>query len=333
MKGDVALALKESLEYKASIIFRNKHLNTIYPTLFRKIKNLDFQRDRIKTTDNDFIDIDWSKVNSKKLLVLFHGLEGSSNGQYIKGMCRIFNKNSWDVVAMNYRGCSGEINKTSRFYHGGATEDIDYLINHIEKDYEEIVLVGFSLGGNMLLKYLGDGTYKLNHKINASAAVSVPCDLKSAMENLGKKRNFIYSKRFLNALKKKVMLKKRLFPNEISDENLKTIKSLKDFDDKYTAPIHGFKDAYDYYNKCSCKQFLKDIKIPTLVINALDDPFLTTECFPFKEVESNENLSLLIPKHGGHVGFSSLREENYWTEKKVLEFMLKNTRNERKTNE
>lgn len=321
------MTIKDSLEYKSSIFFRNKHFNTIYPTLFRKINNIDFQRNRIKTPDCDFLDIDWSKIHSKRLLVLFHGLEGSSNGQYIKGMCRVFNKNNWDVLAMNYRGCSGEINKTLKFYHGGATDDIDYLINVIEKDYEQIALVGFSLGGNMLLKYLGDGKYKLNRKITSAAAISVPCDLKSAMENLDKKRNFIYSRRFLKALKKKVMLKKKFLPDEISDEDLKCIKSLKDFDDKYTAPIHGFKDAYDYYNKCSCKQFLKDIKIPTLIINAMDDPFLTTECFPFKEAVVNPNLILVTPKHGGHVGFSSLKDEDYWTEKKVLEFMIENTNN------
>ncbi|MFA9398217.1 MAG: YheT family hydrolase [Clostridiaceae bacterium] len=315
------MSIKDPIEYKASIIFRNKHLNTIYPTFFRKIDNLEYKRQRIKTLDNDFIDIDWSKVNSKKLLILLHGLEGSSNGQYIKGMGRIFNENKWDICAMNYRGCSGEINKTARFYHGGATEDIDYLINLVEKDYEEIVLVGFSLGGNILLKYLGDGVYKLNDKIKAGAAVSVPCDLKGSMERLSKKRNFIYSKRFLKALKNKVVLKKNLFPDEISDEYLDSIVSLKDFDDEYTAPIHGFKDGNDYYNKCSCKQFLKNIKIPTLIINALDDPFLSRECFPIEEAEINENLTLITPKHGGHVGFSSFGDD-YWTEKKVMEFII-----------
>jgi len=318
------VSIKDFREYKPGIIFRNKHLNTIYPTFFRKINNLSFQRERINTEDNDFIDIDWSKVSSKKIVVLLHGLEGNSNGQYIKGMCRIFNKNNWDALAMNYRGCSGEMNKTLRMYHGGATDDVESLINYIEKDYEEIAIVGFSLGGNILLKYLGDGKYKLNHKIKGAAAISVPCDLKSAMENLGSKKNLIYSKRFLKALKKKVMLKKMLLPNEISDEHLKHIKSLKDFDDKYTAPLHGFKGAYDYYEKCSCKKFLKDIKIPTLIINALDDPFLTKDCFPVDEAEINENLSLLMPKHGGHVGFSSLSEEAYWNEKKVLDFIEKN---------
>jgi predicted alpha/beta-fold hydrolase len=314
------MSVKDSLEYNAKVIFKNKHLNTIYPTFFRKIDNLEYKRQRIKTTDNDFFDIDWSKVNSKKLLVLFHGLEGSSSGKYIKGMCRIFNKNQWDVCAMNYRGCSGEVNKTVRFYHSGATDDVDYLINTIEKDYEEIILVGFSLGGNLILKYLGDGICNLNNKIKVAAAISVPCDLQSSMENLTKKKNYIYSKRFLKALKNKVLLKKNIMPDQITDEYLDSIKSLKDFDDKYTAPIHGFKDANDYYDKCSCKQYLKGIKIPTLIINALDDPFLSEECFPFEEVEANEKLTLITPIHGGHVGFSSF-SEYYWTEQKVLEFV------------
>lgn len=312
--------MKDFTEYRAGIIFRNKHLNTIYPAFFRKINNIKYQRERIETPDNDFFDIDWSRVNSKKLLILLHGLEGSSNGQYIKGMARIFNENSWDVCAINYRGCSGEINKTPGFYHGGATDDIDYLINIIEKDYEKIVLTGFSLGGNILLKYLGDGVYRLNKKIKAGAAISVPCDLESAMENLSRRRNFIYSKRFLKSLKNKVMLKKSLFPDIISDKNFKAIASLKDFDDEYTAPVHGFKDACDYYSKCSCKQFLKNIKIPALIINALDDPFLTKECYPAKEAKTNENLTLITPKHGGHVGFSSF-SSYYFTEKMVLKFM------------
>lgn len=313
-----------SNEYKANLIFKNNHLNTIYPTLFRKVNNIKYKRERIETLDKDFIDIDWSKVESKKLLILLHGLEGSSNGQYIKGMARVFNENNWDICAINYRGCSGEINKTQRLYHSGATDDVEYLINLIEKDYEEIGLVGFSLGGNMLLKYLGDGQYKLNSKIIGGAAISAPCDLKKTMESLEKKTNFIYSKRFLRSLKIKAMQKKDFLPNEISNESIKKIHSLKDFDDKFTAPIHGFKDAFDYYNKCSCKQFLKNIKIPTLILNALDDPFLTKESFPIEEVKENNNLMLITPKHGGHVGFSSFTN-HYWSEKKVLEFMTKHS--------
>jgi len=315
------LDIKEIKDYKPSFVFRSNHLNTIFPSFFRKIDDVNYERSRIITEDNDFIDLDWSKVNSKKLVVILHGLEGCANRHYVKGMCRIFNRNNWDALAMNYRGCSGEMNKTLRFYHGGATDDLDFLINYIEKDYEEIVLVGFSLGANLILKYLGDGQFKLNHKLKAAAVISAPCDLKDTMVSLQKKGNIIYSSMFLKDLKEKVKLKKEDFPNDISPEDIKNIKSLKDFDDKFTAPVHGFKDAYDYYEKCSCKKFLKNIKIPTLIINALDDPFLSEKSYPVEEAALNENLVLLMPKYGGHVGFSSLHEEDYWTEKTVFKFI------------
>lgn len=306
--------------YKPVFVFQNSHFNTIYSALFRQIPNIKYSRERINTPDHDFIDLDFFYQNSSKAILVLHGLESSSSEAYIKGTIKIFD--GWDGIAMNFRGCSGEDNYLLKSYHGGATEDLETILEYIlkTKKYAQIGLIGFSLGGNLLLKYLGEKKHNFPSQIKWAAAVSVPCCLKSSSERLATKSNFIYMQTFLNKLKQKIKLKAQKFKGEINYKNFANLKNFYDFDNFYTAPFHDFKDAEDYWTKCSSKNFISDIKIPTLLINALDDPFLGLNCYPYAEAEKSSNLFFQTPQYGGHIGFANL-SQRHWHEIAIKNFV------------
>ena len=304
----------------------NGHLQTLYPALFRKVRNVQYQRERISTPDNDFLDLDWSCVNADQLVIVSHGMEGDSQRPYVKGMVLAFNKMGYDALAWNFRGCSGEINKTIRFYHSGATDDLDLVIQHAlrQSKYTNIVLVGFSLGGNLTLKYLGEQGINLPGSVKKAITFSVPLDLYGSSLQIEKPVNYVYKMRFLRRLKYKVKTKAALMPGMLHTKSMDTIRSIFAFDDHYTAPLHGFAGARDYYEKCSSIHFLADIRIPTLIVNALNDSFLAKTCFPDKKLLQNEHIFFETPIHGGHCGFKP-REPYpygcYWSEHRALEFV------------
>ena len=307
-------------DYTPPFLSKNRHFNTIYSSLFRRIKRIPFKRKRIETSDNDFLDVDLIDNGSKKIVILCHGLEGSSNSKYILATAKLLSKNGYSIAAMNYRFCSGEINRQLITYHSGKTDDLHTVINYVLPNYDAIYLVGFSLGGNLILKYNGDGLFPLSSKIKASVAISVPIDLKGSSISLQKRENKLYNWRFLRTLSKKMYLKHNQFPKELNIKPLKMIKNLTDFDEYFTSKINGFKNAQDYYFKASSKQFLPNISKPTLLINAMDDPFLSQSCFPVNESKNNLNFHLMIPKYGGHVGFIS-KGDFYWSENQILKFI------------
>ena len=313
--------------YKAPYFFRNGHVSTIYSGLIRRVNGIEQTRERLILPDNDFIDLDWSYTEQKsdKLIIILHGLEGNGQRPYITGVAKLFNNNKFDAVCVNFRGCSGEDNLQYRSYHSGATEDLEAVINHILKTttYSEISINGFSLGGNMLLKYLGE-RHNIPNEIKAGIAVSVPCDLYGSCQELHKVKNLAYHQNFKNYLVRRLRRKQKLHADKLSIEAIKSIKTLKDFDDVYTSKAHGFKDALDYYSQCSSLQFLPTIKTPTLILNALNDSFLSPECYPVKEAKQNAQLFLEMPKYGGHVGFH-LYGKSYYNEKRALEFVLENS--------
>ncbi|MCH7397112.1 alpha/beta fold hydrolase [Belliella sp. DSM 107340] len=299
----------------------NGHLQTIIPGLFRSVISLPFERERIATHDGDFLDLDWLRKGSKKLVIISHGLEGNSKRPYMLGMANQFYGKDFDVVNWNFRGCSEEMNQKPIFYHSGATYDLDAVIDHAATSYDEIYLIGFSLGGNLTLKYLGEKRAR-NPKLKKSIAISVPLHLESSCIKISSRENIVYSKRFLNTLKEKIIKKSLVFPDEIPVGLLRKIKTLKDFDDFFTGPIHGFKDAHDYYEKNSSLYFIDKIEIPTLILNAQNDPFLSEKCFPVNKGKSLPNIWMEFPKQGGHVGFSPRnRSEIYWSEKRAFEFI------------
>ncbi|WP_417198163.1 YheT family hydrolase, partial [Bizionia sp.] len=211
-----------------------------------------------------------------------------------------------------------------RSYHSGATEDLEVVVQHVlsKGQYDEIYIKGISLGANMVLKYVGEGR-ELPAELKSVIAVSTPCDLKGSCGELLSLKNKHYAIRFLAHLKAKLKPKLEQFPNDLSLADFNAIKTLKDFDDIYTSKAHGFKNAIDYYEKASCLQFLPNIKVPTLIINALNDSFLSPECYPVKEAKQNSNLFLEMPKYGGHVGFVD-KKNIYYNEKRALAFVRDN---------
>lgn len=310
-------------DYKAPFLFKNRHLLTIYPTLFRKIRNPDYHRVRIATADDDFLDLDFSYAGSNRLVIILHGLEGSASRKYVVGMVHTFNKGGYDTVSLNFRGCSGEPNKNLRFYHSGDTGDLAQVVEYIAATgrYKAIHLVGFSLGGNVTLKYLGEKGQDVQPLIHSAVAISVPCDLRTSSSELEKRHNAIYMQRFIKALGYKLELKAKRFPDMIRLDNYREIRSFRQFDDRYTAPIHGFPDALTYWAQSSSKPYLKKICVPTLLINALDDPFLSPECFPYEEAAQSRYFYLETPNYGGHVGFVTFGEQCYWSEKRAFAFI------------
>jgi predicted alpha/beta-fold hydrolase len=311
-----------SSDYTPPLLFKNGHFATIYSGIIRSVNGVVQKRERITLSDGDFLDLDWSDsvTETQKLVVLLHGLEGDAQRPYITGSAKILNQNGYDACAVNYRGCSGEPNVKYRSYHSGATEDLIEVLNHIlnTRHYSEIYLKGFSLGGNLLLKYLGEGN-DVPKELKGAVAVSVPCNLHDSCKQLLSSKNILYAIKFKGNLLGKLRQKQQMFPKKISDNDIKSIKTLKDFDDIYTSQAHGFEDALDYYKKSSSLQFLPHIQVPSLIINAKDDSFLGPECYPVKETDKNTKLFLEMPSYGGHVGFWGKNNITY-TEKRALNF-------------
>ena len=310
--------------YHPKFLFKSGQFSTIYSGIFRNVNEVEQERERITLKDQDFIDVEWSFSFQKtdKLIIVLHGLEGNAQRPYMLATAKIFNQNKVDAVCVNFRGCSGEQNLKYRSYHSGATDDLDEVIQHIlnTKHYSDIYIKGFSLGGNVTLKYLGEKRV-VPKQIKAAVAVSVPCHLYGSCLELHTFKNILYADRFKKHLIDRLTQKQKLFPNVISVEEINKIRTLKDFDEAYTSKAHGFVDALDYYEKSSSLQFLSGISVPTLIINALDDTFLSPECYPVKEAKANPNLFLEMPKYGGHVGFFETRNV-YYNEKRALEFIL-----------
>lgn len=298
-------------DYKPPVLLQNGHLNTIYAAIFRWQSKLPYVRERLETKDGDFLDLDFLRANNRRLVVLCHGLEGSSESQYMTGLARIFHASNWDVLAMNYRGCSGEMNRAVRMYHSGATDDLNAAIESVKDQYEALALVGVSLGGNLATVYTGERSSEIDSKIKGLVAISTPTNLLAGVHKIMQSSNFIYEKRFLKSLLDKMRQKAQQYPEIFTKEKIRSVRTIYEFDDAFTAPISGFKDAKDYYTRCSCEQFIPNIRIPSLIVNALDDPFLPDECYPYDAVNENEWVNLLTPKHGGHVGFVQFGQKNW----------------------
>lgn len=303
-------------EYTPPVLLFNRHLETIYPSLLRSVDFSGAVRERITTPDDDFLDIDWYRRGAQRCIIISHGLEGNSQRSYVLGMARAFFHAGYDVLAWNYRGCSGEVNRQLRFYHSGATDDLHTVVSHAAGQYAEVFLVGFSLGGNLTLKYLGE--QRTPSAVKKAVGISVPLNLYTSCLAISRPSNWIYTQRFLRSLSAKVKAKPEL--SKVLDvSKIDTIKTLLEFDDHFTGPLHGFAGALDYYSRCSSIHALPHINIPTLVINAKNDPFLSEDCYP---AAAFPNVSLEYPSRGGHVGFAQFGGNGlYWSEMRALSFI------------
>lgn len=271
-----------------------------------------------KLHDGDFLELDFYEANSKNLLFIFHGLEASSNSDYVVGLANLALQENLNVIAVNFRGCGKKTNKLFKSYHSGATEDLTELIQHYEIQFESLHAVGFSLGANVLLKYLGENP---KNPLSTAVAVSTPLLLKQTVDNLENDFFGIYQKHFLKKLKTKLIRKSEFYPDRLKARDIQNIESLRSFDDYYTAPAHGFKNAQDYYEKCSSAQFLKHIKTPTLIINALNDPFYGgVDYDAIKRKTENPYITWSLPKFGGHVGFGRFFKKGYFHEEQIMFF-------------
>jgi predicted alpha/beta-fold hydrolase len=319
--------------FKPAWWLNNAHLQTLYPALTRKtLPPPGLRRERLITPDNDFIDIDWCGEGKQPLIILLHGLTGSSQSSYIKGLQHTLLTQGFRSVALNFRGCSGEYNHTARCYHSGETEDIHFLYQTLRQREPDtpFAAVGFSLGGNVLLKWLGEQGNKLT--LFAAVAVSVPLVLGTCATKLDMGFSKIYRENLLRELKHHVRAKQRHLEKlgkrqeasrieELGD--LSSIKSFWQYDDLVVARLHDFKNVQDYYQRSSSRQFLKSIAITTLLIQAIDDPFMTEEVLPDLN-ELSSSIHLEVTQGGGHVGFVAGEipfKPDYWLEQRIPEFL------------
>jgi len=301
----------------------NGHLQTIIPA-FRKLEAVPpYERERLELADGDFVDLDWIDRRSRKLVILSHGLEGNSDRIYIRGMAKAFAGKNWDVLAWNCRSCSGEMNRNLRLYNHGEIEDIGEVITHVlkTKDYEEVVLIGFSMGGSISLKYTGVNTPDLPDVIRKVIAFSTPVDLGSSVGLLDQFQNAFYRRRFFKSLRAKLEEKDRQHPGVIDVSNFDRVRQWTDFDEFFSAPINGYENAQDFYRKASAINFIEPIRIPTLLVNAQNDPILSAECYPTSFCEKHPFIYLEQPKEGGHVGFSMSGNAYSWAEIRALQFV------------
>ncbi len=301
--------------------FRNPHVSTIYPSNFRRVPAVSYVRQRVELPDGDFLDVDWSRVGAPRVAVICHGLEGSAERPYVQGMVRAFNASGWDAAAMNFRGCGGEPNRLVRSYHSGATEDLRAVLAAVrEAGGERVVLVGLSLGGNLVLKYLGEDPTAVLAEVQAAVTVSVPVDLADCSHALVQPRNRLYHDRFLKKLRRKIIAKAAHLPGQLDTSPLQKVRTLIDFDDQFTAPLHGFRDAGDYYQQNSSQNWLDRIEVPTLLLTATNDPILGPRCIPRDQAAASSRFYLEETAWGGHVGYR-LPGPSYYSEQRALAFV------------
>lgn len=318
--------------FKPAWWLNNPHLQTIYPSLLRKPPSPLLKRERLITPDNDFIDIDFCGNEDQPLVILLHGLAGCSQSSYIRGLQHALLQQGFRSAVLNFRGCSGEYNHTSRCYHSGETKDIDFLYRTLSarEPLTPMAAVGFSLGGNVLLKWLGE--QGKNISLFAATAVSVPLVLSECANKLDSGFSRIYRASLLRELKQYVQLKQKYLTilgktNEAEElrqlGDLEKITSFWQYDNRVIAKLYDFSDVYDYYEQSSSRQYLKTIAVPTLLIQAEDDPFMTPRVIPGQN-ELSASVSIEITKAGGHVGFISGAtpfKANFWLEQRIPNYL------------
>ncbi|MGB3180869.1 MAG: alpha/beta fold hydrolase [Cyclobacteriaceae bacterium] len=309
--------------YKSPVYLKNGHLATIFPNVFRKVTGVTYDRERMETEDGDFLDLDWLQKGNDRIIIISHGLEGSSDRPYVKGMSRYFSERGWDVLAWNCRSCSGEMNRTLKMYHHGETQDLESVIRYAiaKEGYRHVALSGFSMGGSMSLNLLGQRGDALPEEVRGAAVFSVPCDLGASARHLSEPGNGFYRRRFLKKLLQKMREKHREFPDRVAITGAEAIRHFAEFDTQFTAPLYGFESAESFYRSASANRYLEGITHPVLIVNAANDPFLPEACYPTKEAEKHPDVYLEIPEEGGHVGFVMKGRKYTYAEVRAYEFL------------
>ncbi len=316
-------------KFKPAFGLGNRHAQTLAATFLGRLRPIKYYRQTVTLPDNDFVDLDWLKKpltdTGIPILIIFHGLEGSSNSHYVRELARFANQSEWSVVVMNFRSCSGQLNKQARLYHSGETSDASFILDFLHQNYPNASLyaAGFSLGGNMLLKLAGEqGDDCL---LEALVSVSAPIKLNESTLYMIKGLSRYYQWYLLRALKRKAIAKFEQHDYsmliDLPKHHLEECQDIREFDEIFTARIHGFDGASDYYQKNSAYQFLKTITRPTLIIHSLDDPIAPGSILPDAD-QLPRHIQLDITKQGGHAGYlgGQLWRPKFWLPERILEF-------------
>ena len=336
-----AIAAHSAPLYRAPLWLPGGHIQTIYASLFAPRHQVTYRRERWDTTpngvaDGDFVDVDTAipsiavatpfvedKQRPVPTLVLFHGLEGSSQSPYALALMAQCLEHGWNGLVVHFRGCSAELNRLPRAYHSGDATEIDWMLRKVKARIGAAPLyaVGVSLGGNALMKWLGERSADATDIVHAAAAISAPLDLMAAGEALGQGFSLVYAKHFLQSLKRKSLLKLQHHPGIFDGAAAAKARTLREFDNVVTAPLHGYRDTDDYWTRASSKPGLADVRVPTLLVNARNDPFLPAPALPTPRQVSS-NVLLDFPEHGGHVGFSGTRFPGsaQWLPQRIFHF-------------
>lgn len=301
---------------------RGPHAQTLWPNLFRRRPRVALRRERLELPDGDFLDLDWTLNDEGPIVVILHGLEGSSRSQYVRGLLKVLQAQGWRGLVLHFRGCSGEDNRLARGYHSGETGDLAWVIGQLRErePHTQIAAVGYSLGGNVLLKWLGERG--ADAPLQAAVAVSVPFILQEAADRFCRGFSRLYQWALLRSLKRNYRRKFASLPPPLAVDPI-SLNRFWDFDDQVTAPLHGFDSAQHYYTVASSRQYLRGIRVPTLIVHSVDDPFMSPVVVPDAS-ELSAHIDFELYSHGGHVGFVSGRwpwQPRYWLEERIPSFL------------
>ena len=300
------------------------HAQTVWPAMIRRTRLVPLRRERLELPDGDFIDLDWTGEFGP-IVVILHGLQGSSRSPHVQGLLGAFGRRGWRGAVMHFRGCSGEANRLSRTYHSGETDDIGYVVRRLRERHPStpVAAVGYSLGGNVLLKWLAERGPAA--EVDTAVAVSVPFLLSRAADRLECGFSRVYKRHFIVDLKRTVLEKFKHRPGPLDTDAVRREWTFRGFDDRVTAPLHGFRDAEHYYDTASCRQYLRGVARPTLVVHALDDPFMTPDVVPRRE-ELAPSIRLELSAGGGHVGFvegNAPWSARFWLEGRIPRYLAR----------
>lgn len=318
----ISLNLIHTSSFKPAWWLHNRHAQTIWPSLFRLRPLISLRRERLELPDGDFLELDWTAENNGPIVVLLHGLEGNDQSHYAKSLLKHLGQMGLQAVMIYFRGCSGTVNRLPRAYHSGETGDTAYVVSQLQQRFPNrpIYAIGISLGGNVLLKWLGE-TSQAN-PLSGAIAVSVPFDLANAAEQLNQPESRVYQRYLIRSLQTSLQRRLDKMPLPIDHTSALSCKTIRDYDELVTAPMHGFVSAEDYYQKSSSRQYLSGIRTPTLILHAKDDPFMSPAAIPVEQ-ELSSYVTLELADHGGHVGFISGHlpiRPRYWLEQRISRF-------------
>lgn len=311
--------IRESSYTRRPLLYFNSYLETLVPYFFSKVGLVPYQRERMELPDGDFLDLDWVRGGNKSLIIVSHGFEGNAKDHFIEKSAEFLHPKGYDILVWHYRSCSHEINRLPRFYDHGDIEDLQKVIEANCQDYDQVILLGFSMGGTMVINYLGSKT--VHQKVKGGITFSVPFDLKASAEKLEKGFNKNLERSFLKKWKRKIQLKAEVFPEHFNLDGLEKVSSLGELYTQFLLDVHGYENMEQYYQRWSSHQYTPKVSVPLLIVNALNDPMLSKNCYPVDLCAQSDYVYLETPRFGGHTGFTKKHNGVDWYLTRIEEFL------------